>query len=133
MEGHESAEAKNVSIIFSPLQEEAGALSKMLKIFEEHKVNLLHIESRSSTRGPGYEFMAECDSKSQNLSAAIEAVRERSDYFNIISRDYKDNEGKFDFSYKCGSGWVEIKRADGNNGFNLFSDSYRSVVPASYS
>ncbi|XP_065075983.1 protein henna isoform X1 [Ochlerotatus camptorhynchus] len=92
MEGHESAEAKNVSIIFSPLQEEAGALSKMLKIFEEHKVNLLHIESRSSTRGPGYEFMVECDSKSQNLSAAIETVREQSDYFNIISRDYKDNE-----------------------------------------
>ncbi|XP_058832943.1 protein henna [Topomyia yanbarensis] len=92
MEGHESAEAKNVSIIFSPLQEEAGALAKMLKVFEEHKVNLLHIESRSSTRGPGYEFMVECDSKSKNLSVAIEAVREQSDYFNIISRDYKDNE-----------------------------------------
>lgn len=92
MEGHESAEAKNVSIIFSPVQEEAGALAKMLKIFEDHKVNLLHIESRSSTRGPGYEFMVECDSKSQNLSAAIETIREKSDYFNIISRDYKDNE-----------------------------------------
>lgn len=92
MEGHESAEAKNVSIIFSPLQEEAGALAKMLKVFEDHKVNLLHIESRSSTRGPGYEFMVECDSKCQKLSAAIEAVREKSDYFNIISRDYKDNE-----------------------------------------
>lgn len=92
MEGHESAEAKNVSIIFSPVQEEAGALAKMLKIFDEHRVNLLHIESRSSTRGPGYEFMVECDSKSQNLSAAIESVREKSDYFNIISRDYKDND-----------------------------------------
>lgn len=92
MEGHESAEAKNVSIIFSPIQEEAGALAKMLKVFEDHRVNLLHIESRSSTRGPGYEFMVECDSKCQNLSAAIETVREKSDYFNIISRDYKDNE-----------------------------------------
>lgn len=92
MEGHESAEAKNVSIIFSPLQEEAGALAKMLKVFEDHQVNLLHIESRSSTRGPGYEFMVECDSKCQKLSAAIETVREKSDYFNIISRDYKDNE-----------------------------------------
>ncbi|XP_055531347.1 protein henna [Wyeomyia smithii] len=91
MEGHESAEAKNVSILFSPLQEEAGALAKMLKIFDEHRVNLVHIESRSSTRGPGYEFMVECDSKSKNLSAAIEAVRGKSDYFNIISRDYKDN------------------------------------------
>lgn len=92
MEGHESAEAKNVSIIFSPVQEAAGALAKMLKIFEEHQVNLLHIESRSSTRGPGYEFMVECDSKSKNLSTAIETVRQTSDYFNIISRDYKDNE-----------------------------------------
>ncbi|XP_053689323.1 protein henna [Sabethes cyaneus] len=91
MEGHESADAKNVSIIFSPLQEEAGALAKMLKIFDEHRVNLLHIESRSSTRGPGYEFMVECDSKSANLSTAIEAIRKKSDYFNIISRDYKDN------------------------------------------
>lgn len=106
MEGHESAEAKNVSIIFSPVQEEAGALAKMLKIFEDHKVNLLHIESRSSTRGPGYEFMVECDSKSQNLSAAIETIREKSDYFNIISRDYKDNEGKFDFPSNMGRvGW----------------------------
>lgn len=92
MEANTSQEAKNVSIIFSPQCEGTGALAKMLKIFEEHTVNLLHIESRSSTRGPGYEFMVECDSKSQNLSAAIEAVREKSDYFNIISRDYKDNE-----------------------------------------
>ncbi|XP_055613023.1 protein henna-like, partial [Uranotaenia lowii] len=84
MEGVASDEAKNLSIIFSPLQEEAGALAKMLKIFEDHKVNLLHIESRSSTRGQGYEFMVECDSKCQQLGAAIEAVREQSDYFNII-------------------------------------------------
>ncbi|XP_052860517.1 protein henna isoform X1 [Anopheles cruzii] len=92
MEGHESAEAKNVCIIFSPEQEEAGALAKMLKIFDEHRVNLLHIESRSSTRGPGYEFMVECDGKAGTLSAAIETIREHSNYFNIISRDYKDNE-----------------------------------------
>lgn len=92
MEGHDGAEAKNVCIIFSPEMEEAGALAKMLKIFEEHRVNLLHIESRSSTRGPGYEFMVECDGKGGTLGAAIEAIRERSNYFNIISRDYKDNE-----------------------------------------
>uniref|UniRef100_A0A2M3ZH89 phenylalanine 4-monooxygenase n=1 Tax=Anopheles braziliensis TaxID=58242 RepID=A0A2M3ZH89_9DIPT len=92
MEGHESAEAKNVCIIFSPEQEEAGALAKMLKIFDDHRVNLLHIESRSSTRGPGYEFMVECDGKGGTLGAAIESIRERSNYFNIISRDYKDNE-----------------------------------------
>lgn len=92
MEGHESEVAKNVHIIFSPRCDEAGALAKMLKIFDEHHVNLLHIESRSSTRGPGYEFMVECDSTSEKLSLAIESVREKSGYFSIISRDYKDND-----------------------------------------
>ncbi|XP_040155557.1 protein henna isoform X1 [Anopheles arabiensis] len=92
MEGHDAAEAKNVCLIFSPEQEEAGALAKMLRIFDDHRVNLLHIESRSSTRGPGYEFMVECDGKRGTLGPAIEAIREKSNYFNIISRDYKDNE-----------------------------------------
>lgn len=99
MEGHESAEAKNVCIIFSPEQEEAGALAKMLKIFDDHRVNLLHIESRSSARGPGYEFMVECDGKGGTLGTAIEAIRERSNYFNIISRDYKDNEGRIRINF----------------------------------
>uniref|UniRef100_U5EJU9 phenylalanine 4-monooxygenase n=1 Tax=Corethrella appendiculata TaxID=1370023 RepID=U5EJU9_9DIPT len=92
MEGQDPEEPKNMCLIFSPEREESGALAKVLKIFNDHDVNLLHIESRSSVRNPGYEFMVECDSKTGSLAEAIEAVREKCRYFNIISRDYKDNE-----------------------------------------
>ena len=65
---------KSINIIFS-LNEAVGALAEALRIFkvsnekcnmfylilqfEEHNVNLLHIESRSSVRVPGYEFIVE--------------------------------------------------------------------------
>jgi phenylalanine-4-hydroxylase len=91
MEGHESDEARNICLIFSPLREQAGALANTLKIFDEYKVNLVHIESRSSTRRPGYEFMLECDSHTGNVGAAIEQLQKNSSYFSLISRDYKDN------------------------------------------
>lgn len=91
MEGYESSEAKNTCLIFSPDHEEKGILAKTLKIFDDNSVNLVHIESRSSTRGPGYEFMVECDSRTGALGAAIEQLREKCSYFSVISRDYKDN------------------------------------------
>lgn len=71
--------------------ESAGALAKFLKLFDEQKVNLMHIESRSSTRVPGYEFFVECDTKSGNLGLAMEKLEGLCNYFKIISRDYKDN------------------------------------------
>ena len=49
---------RSINIIFS-LTEAIGALAEALKIFKEHNVNLVHIESRSSERVPGYEFMVE--------------------------------------------------------------------------
>ena len=49
---------RSINIIFS-LTEAVGALAEALKIFKEHNVNLVHIESRSSERVPGYEFMVE--------------------------------------------------------------------------
>lgn len=92
MEKLNSEDPQNTCIIFSMKDDEnAGALANFLKLFHEHKVNLMHIESRSSTRLPGYEFFVECDTKSGNLGMAIEALKERCNYFNIISRDYKDN------------------------------------------
>lgn len=91
MEGTESQEARNACLIFSPKTDEAGSLAKMLRVFKDHDVNLMHIESRSSTRGPGYEFFVECDTRSGQLGKAIEEIREQCGYFNIISRDYKDN------------------------------------------
>lgn len=91
MEGIGSQEAKNTCLIFTPKCEEIGALAKALKVFKQNNVNLMHIESRSSTRRPGYEFMVECDSRSGTLGKAIEQLRESSEYFSIISRDYRDN------------------------------------------
>lgn len=94
MEENESQEAKNMCVIFSPEIDETGALAKMLKIFNDNNVNLAHIESRSSTRGPGYEFFVECDSRSGQLGKAIENLRQNCNYLSIITRDYKDNTGK---------------------------------------
>lgn len=92
MENVSSAAAKNTCIIFSVGNSDtAGALAKSLRVFKDHDVNLIHIESRSSTRAPGYEFFVECDSSSGNLGQAIEELKQDCSYFSLISRDYKDN------------------------------------------
>lgn len=106
MEENESPEAKNTCVIFSQDGDGAGALAKMLKVFEEHNVNLVHIESRSSTRRPGYEFYAELDSRTGNLGAALEVLQDKCSYFCIISRDYKDNTGKSRSVYVNGTMFV---------------------------
>lgn len=104
----------NKEILLFSMSEEVGALARALKIFEvfiknnltsqkrkwscfvqqEHKVNLLHIESRSSKRSIGdYEFIVEIDTVSGDISGAIEGLRKQSSYFQIISRDHKDADG----------------------------------------
>ncbi|TDG44453.1 hypothetical protein AWZ03_009149 [Drosophila navojoa] len=92
-EGVDMREAKNTCLLFSPKDSSlsSGALANTLAIFKKHDINLLHIESRSSLRVPGYEFFVECDGRSGALGKAIEDVKEQCSYFNIISRDYKDN------------------------------------------
>lgn len=85
--------AKSTCIIFSPADEEVGILARYLKVFEKNRINLLHIESRPSNRMPNnYQFMVEC-MPNEHLNSAIAELKEMSDYFNIISRDYKDNKG----------------------------------------
>lgn len=92
MESVNSADAKNTCIIFSLTNcDSAGSLAKTLKIFNDKNVNLIHIESRSSVRKPGYEFLVECDGRTGNLGEAIEELKLKSSYFSVISRDYKDN------------------------------------------
>jgi phenylalanine-4-hydroxylase len=62
--------------------------------FQDNKVNLLHIESRSSKRSIGdYEFIVEIDTVSGDVAAAIEGLKKQSSYFQIISRDHKDGNG----------------------------------------
>ncbi|KAG8223679.1 hypothetical protein J437_LFUL004044 [Ladona fulva] len=94
-EGKDST--KSTCLIFSPYeQDEVGALAKALKVFENNRINLLHIESRLSKRFPeGYEFMVECDPTSGDMNKGIEQLREISSYFNIITRNYKDNVGEY--------------------------------------
>lgn len=88
-EGRDSV--KSTCLIFSPKKEAVGALANSLKLFEKHGVNLIHIESRPSARFHNrYEFMVEC-APSGELGIAIETLREHSSYFNVISRNHKDN------------------------------------------
>lgn len=84
--------ANSTCLLFAPPAEEVGILAKYLSIFEKHGVNLLHIESRPSARMPdNYEFMVECAPEG-NLGDAIYDIKQKSEYLNIISRDYKDNK-----------------------------------------
>lgn len=92
MEGTDAQEAKNTCLIFSLRNDETGALAKVLKIFNDNHVNLIHIESRSSSRYPGYEFFVECDSRGGSLGSVIEKLKDYCNYFSVISRDYKDNQ-----------------------------------------
>merc|ERR1711936_34275 len=81
---------KSINIIFS-LNEAVGALAEALRIFKEHDVNLLHIESRSSVRVPGYEFIVEIDSKVGNIEGALKIIQDQSSYFQVITRNIEDN------------------------------------------
>lgn len=90
-EGRDST--KSTCLVFSPKsQNEVGMLARSLKTFATHHVDLIHIESRSSARRPDhYEFMVEC-ALSGDLGACIAELRDQCDYFNIISRNYRDNK-----------------------------------------
>merc|ERR1711953_758774 len=81
---------KSTNIIFS-LNEAVGALAEALRIFKEHNVNLLHIESRSSVRVPGYEFIVEIDSKVGTIEGALKIIQAQSSYFQVITRSIEDN------------------------------------------
>eukprot|EP00091_Calanus_sinicus_P010099 TRINITY_DN2346_c0_g1_i2.p1 TRINITY_DN2346_c0_g1~~TRINITY_DN2346_c0_g1_i2.p1 ORF type:complete len:269 (+),score=79.67 TRINITY_DN2346_c0_g1_i2:128-934(+) len=85
------SDAKSIHILFSP-NESVGALAESLKIFKRYHVNLLHIESRSSIKVPGYEFMIEVDSSVGDVEGALENIKQESSYFQIITRDYKENK-----------------------------------------
>lgn len=82
----------NTNLIFSTKDQDSGSLAQCLEIFKNHKVNLVHIESRSSLRGPGYEFFVECDGKSPGLTKAIDELRNSCNYFKVITHDLKDNQ-----------------------------------------
>ena len=53
-----------------------------------------HIESRSSKRHEGYEFIIHCDPKTGDIEEAVSELKKRSKSFQMLSPDYKDNKGK---------------------------------------
>jgi len=84
------AAGQSISTIFA-LEGGYGTLAETLKVFKKHAVNLTHIESRSSKRLPGYEFMVDVDASTGDVNGALQEIKSKSDYFQIISRQYKDN------------------------------------------
>jgi len=81
----------SVNLIYS-MNEEMGALAESLKIFQKYKVNLIHIESRSSPRLPGFEFLVELDQDTGEVEGALAEIKEASRYCQIITSFYKDNK-----------------------------------------
>ena len=57
-------------------------------------MNLEHIESRSSHRSDEYEFIVEINTVAPSVGKALEELKQRSTYFQIISRNYKNNAGE---------------------------------------
>uniref|UniRef100_A0A0V0GDJ7 phenylalanine 4-monooxygenase n=1 Tax=Triatoma dimidiata TaxID=72491 RepID=A0A0V0GDJ7_TRIDM len=89
-----SDKGKYLTIFFSPKEhDEVGALVSYLDPFRKYNVNLHHIESRSSARYANrYEFKIECSScDEKSFEAAIEALKDRCEYFNVISRNHKNS------------------------------------------
>lgn len=87
-------EDDSTTVIFC-LHEKVGVLADALKIFQKHNVSLSHIESRQSQRYDNdYEFMVEFCAGEQggDVAGVLDEIKKQSTYFNIISRNYKDNE-----------------------------------------
>jgi phenylalanine-4-hydroxylase len=76
------------SVILFSMKEKVGALTTALKIFADHGVNLNHIESRSSRRFPNeYEFIVELDTETGDSPAALDQLRNVTQYMTVISHD----------------------------------------------
>lgn len=57
-------------------------------INQEAKMNLLHVESRTSKSNANkYEFLMECDSTRGNVPKALNLIRDKSCHFYVTSRD----------------------------------------------
>ncbi|KAK3603534.1 hypothetical protein CHS0354_027953 [Potamilus streckersoni] len=81
----------STSLVFS-LKEKVGALVDALKVFQNHNVNLHHIESRPSKTDKGeYEFFVSCDNQKGGLKEAIDELQTASKSLTILSRNTEDN------------------------------------------
>lgn len=88
----ENDDVHSLCIVFSLTEESPGALAKVLKIFDENRVNLLHIESRSSPRETSeYEFFVECDSTKGAVENAVKQLKTKCQHFIKYSKNYCGN------------------------------------------
>lgn len=78
------------TVIFA-IKDELGVLADILKLFQDHGINLKHIESRSSKKLPGhYEFALMFDGH-HDASKLIEQLKKETAYLEVISRE-KENQ-----------------------------------------
>lgn len=88
---------EEICFIFD-LKERIGALANALKIFEENRVNLVHIESRMCKTEKGrFEFFVDCKAKTkEQLTTAIDQLKEISTYLHVFNKP--GNESEFEES-----------------------------------
>ncbi|KAK2573177.1 Phenylalanine-4-hydroxylase [Acropora cervicornis] len=81
-------EKTHTSIVFS-LKEEVGSLARALKLFEDHKVNMSHIESRPSRRSKSeYDFYVDCEElQGPKLTKFVEALKGQALSITLHSED----------------------------------------------
>lgn len=77
---------EDCTIVFA-LKDKVGQLAEVLKLFQDHNINLKHIESRSSKKLPDcYEFVVLYDRK-YDASKIIEKLRAETAYLEVITRE----------------------------------------------
>lgn len=77
------------TIIFA-LRDELGVLARVLRYFQDFKINLKHIESRSSKKSSDhYEFMVVFGAH-HDATKLIEKLKKETSYLEVITRDECD-------------------------------------------
>lgn len=75
------------TIIFA-LKDKVGVLAEVLKLFQDYKINLKHIESRSSKKiADNYEFVVVFDDGQYDASKLLEKLRKETSYLEVITRE----------------------------------------------
>lgn len=85
----DQSSTSTVCVIFSP-KEKCGVLADILNIFKENSINLLKIESRTSSRFENqYEFFIEMENKDEEMvKKSLDCLKEKVQYMEIISRHH---------------------------------------------
>ncbi|XP_054627694.1 tryptophan 5-hydroxylase 1-like isoform X2 [Dunckerocampus dactyliophorus] len=77
------SEGGGAMIVFS-LKNQTGGLAKVLKIFQEKHINLLHIESRKSKgKDCEFEIFVDCDSDQQQLRELTQLLHKHTDVVEV--------------------------------------------------